>query len=65
MQTELEKVTAEIEEATRCMADGLEEQAADHLAAAAALLDALITDPPTSTNSVTSPSLVLRRRVAA
>ena len=65
MQTELERVTAEIDEAARCMGDGLEEQAADHLAAAAALLDILITDRPTSTNSVTSTSLVLRRRFAA
>jgi hypothetical protein len=65
MQTELQKVTAEIDEATRCIGDGLEEQAADHLAAAAALLDTLIIDRPTSTNSVTSTSLVLRRRVAA
>ena len=62
MQSELEKVNAEIEEATRCMGDGLEDQAADHLAAAAALLDTLITAP--SRNSAAE-SQVLGRRVAA
>jgi hypothetical protein len=42
MESELERVSAEIEEATRCMGDGFEEQAADHLATAAALLEALV-----------------------
>jgi hypothetical protein len=66
MQSELEKVTAEIEEATRCMGDGLDERAADHLAAASALLDALITTGPSTSSKSASPEPpVLRRRVAA
>jgi hypothetical protein len=62
MQTELAIVTAEIEEATRCIGDGLEDQAADHLAAAATLLDALITG---SSSKSAPESQVLGRRVAA
>ena len=65
MQSELEKVTAEIDEATRCMGDGLDEQAADHLAAAAALLDTLITSPSTFIASATPGSKAIGRRVAA
>jgi hypothetical protein len=44
MQSELEKVSAEIEEATRCMGDGSDDQAAVHLAAAAAMLETLVQD---------------------
>jgi hypothetical protein len=62
MQSELAKVTAEIEEATRCMGDGLDDQAADHLAVAATLLDALITG---SSSESAAESQVLGRRVAA
>jgi hypothetical protein len=51
MQSELEKVSAEIEEATRCMSEGSDEQAADHLAAAAALLETLICNPSKLTAS--------------
>jgi hypothetical protein len=65
MQSELEKVTAEIEEATRCMGEGLDERAADHLAAAAALLDALITGPSASSKFATPDSRALGRSVAA
>lgn len=46
MQSELERVSAEIEEATRCMGDGLDERANDHLAAAAALLETLVCNAP-------------------
>ena len=42
MQSELDRVSAEIDEATRCMGDGLDELAAHHLATAAALLETLV-----------------------
>jgi hypothetical protein len=51
MQSELEKVSAEIDQATRCIGDGMEEQAADHLAVAAALLETLVCNAPVSAAS--------------
>jgi hypothetical protein len=61
MQSELERVSAEIEEATRCMGDGLDELAADHLAAASTLLEELVQSGTTSEPASKGKSL---RRIA-
>jgi hypothetical protein len=57
MRSELERISAEIDEATRCIGDGFQDQAADHLASAAALLEVLVQHTPTRPKSEVDKSL--------
>ena len=65
MLFELDQVSAEIDEATRLLGDGSEAQAADHLAAAAALLDVLVAKASGPIKPGASEGQPLRRPAAA